>query len=186
MGPGVAYLRPGVVAGTGGGSSQGGGKGGDGASSRDSVVKRVISYLGSDAIITGRVEDVAPSDEQNREERHALVKKGMLNLLLFCIICVIASVIGHSVSKRYFLVSAIAAVVLSVSYLVLVMADQGVQEPVFLIVLDITRGLIAFAMSLVVGLPFLFLRKRAGKAAHDELIRKLGTDGGSSPPPKGE
>ncbi|MBI1921371.1 MAG: hypothetical protein HYS23_09875 [Geobacter sp.] len=110
----------------------------------------------------------------------------MWSLLVFCIISVIASVIGHSVSKRYFLVSVILAFSMSISYLVLVMADQGVQEPLFLIALDITRGVIAFGISLIVGLPFLFLRKRAEKAAHDELIKKLGEETGSSSPPAAE
>lgn len=186
MGPGVAYLRPGGAGGPGGGSPQGGGKGEGGASRRESTVKRFVSFLASDSMITGRAEDVAPPDENNREERRVLVKRGMFSLLVFCIICVIAGVIGHSVSRRYFLVSVILALVLSISYLVLVMADQGVQEPLFLIALDITRGLIAFGISLIVGLPFLILRKRAGKAAHDELIKKLETEKGPSPPPAGE
>lgn len=88
---------------------------------------------------------------------------GLLGLIVLGAIAVIASVIAHSLIGGYLMASILAALASSLVFLALVVIDRGYQEPLFLSALFATRGIMAFAISLIIGLPFLFYRRSARK-----------------------
>ncbi len=82
-----------------------------------------------------------------------------MNILVFVTLSILSSAACHYFFKTYIIAAVLSAFVVSISFQVFAYAVVGYLDPFFIVAL-IVGWLISFFISLLIGLPFFFERKK--------------------------
>jgi len=82
-----------------------------------------------------------------------------MNILVFVTLSILSSAACHYFFKTYIVAAVLSAFIASISFQIFAYAVVGYLDPFFIVAL-LVGWLISFFISLLVGLPFLFERRK--------------------------
>ncbi|HEV8441137.1 MAG TPA: hypothetical protein VGT40_23860 [Methylomirabilota bacterium] len=82
-----------------------------------------------------------------------------MSILVFVVVAILASALCHYIAKSYIIAAIASAFVTAISFHIIAYLVQGYLDPLAIVSL-ITTWLIGFVISLLIGLPVMFERRR--------------------------